>query len=84
MTSMVNQEILDQLPGTPLEALASPLDAWVAVFLVALLIVRLVTSFAERPGSPPRFRTLDIAAIPLFLGFAAIVYSRIQEILPLG
>jgi hypothetical protein len=84
MTSMINQRLQDGLPGTPSSALAFPVDAWIAGFLVVLLLFRLVTSAAERPGAPARFRIVDVAAIPLLLGFAAIVYSRIQEILPLG
>ena len=84
MTSMVNQQILEHLPGTPLQALAFPVDSLLAGFLIALLFVRLILTTADQTSGRPGLRVVDVAAIPLFMGFGAIVYARIQEILPLG
>jgi hypothetical protein len=84
MTSMVDAQIASHLPGTPLQSLAFPVDGWVAGFLIALLCIRLLLTAAKSPTARTGLRVIDVAAIPLFVGFAAIVYSRIQEILPLG
>jgi len=84
MTSMVNELIAAQLPGTPLQSLAFPVDSWLAGFLIALLCIRLVLTTASSPTARTGLRVVDVAAVPLFVAFAAIVYARIQEILPLG
>lgn len=84
MTTMINQQIADQLPGTPLQALAFPVDGWVAAFLIVLLCIRLLITTADPPGRRTGLQVVDVAAVPLFVGFALIVYARIQEILPLG
>lgn len=81
---MVNAQIAAHLPGTPLQALAFPVDSWVAAFLIGLLAVRLLLTAAMSPRARSGLRVVDIAAVPLLLAFAAIVYARIQEILPLG
>ncbi|MCJ7709328.1 MAG: hypothetical protein MUQ32_00715, partial [Chloroflexi bacterium] len=72
------------LPGTPGLALALPVDGLVAAFLIGLLIVRLLGSAASGPTGRPSLHVIDVAAIPLFLAFAVIVFARITEILPLG
>jgi len=84
MTTMVNQEIIAGIPGTPLQALAFPVAALVTAFLIGLLVVRLLGVAADRSGARLQLQVLDVALIPLFIAFAAIVYKRIQEILPLG
>jgi hypothetical protein len=84
MTTMVNAQIAGHLPGTPLQSLAFPVDGWLAGFLIALLCIRLLLAAAASPSVRTGPRVIDVAAVPLFLAFAAIVYSRIQEILPLG
>ena len=84
MTSMVNAQIAGHLPGTPLQSLAFPVDSWVAAFLIALLCIRLLLAAARSPTVLTGLRVVDVAIVPLFIGFIAVVYSRIQEILPLG
>jgi hypothetical protein len=81
---MVTDLITSTLPGTPALALALPLDGLVTVFLIAVLVIRLLISAARGATGRPELHVIDVAAIPLFLAFAIIVYGRVTEILPLG
>ena len=81
---MITDRITSRLPGTPGLALALPVDGLVTAFLIGLLIVRLLVSAARGPAGRPALQVIDLAAIPLFLAFAAIIHARVTEILPLG
>ena len=84
MTSTVTRGITDALPPTPGLALVDPTGGIIAVFLILLLLGRVLVQVAAVDRSSRVVRTIDIAAIPLMIAFAMILYARFQEILPLG
>jgi hypothetical protein len=84
MTATVTQFVIDSLPRTPGLALTVPIDGIVAGVLLILLVARLLLQAADTRAARRAYQTLDIAAIPLLIAFVIIVYTRIQEIMPLG
>jgi len=84
MTSTVAQLIADSLPTTPAQALALVTDGLVALLVIALLAARVLFQVAGEPRTGRVNRLLDVALLPLLAGFALILYTRLQEIMPLG
>jgi uncharacterized membrane protein len=84
VTAAISDLILSRLPPTPGLALASPVAGIVVGFLIALLVVRLLATVSSRRSSRWIVGVVDIAAVPLVLGFAVIALTRLLEILPLG
>ena len=84
MTSIVSRVVIETLPGTPGQALAAATGGILAAILVGLLIVRQLVQTAGRPHWREIVWTLDVAAIPLLIAFAVIVYERLQDLMPLG
>lgn len=84
MTPAINDLLLSRLAPTPALALASPVTAIAIGFLVALLVVRLLATVSAGRRGRWTVEVIDIAALPLLLGFAVVMLSRLAEILPLG
>jgi len=84
MTSTVANLIADSLPATPAQALALATHGLVALLLIGLLVARVLLQVAGEPRTGRVVRLLDVALLPLLAGFALILYTRLQEIMPLG
>ncbi len=84
MTATVTQFVVESLPRTPGLALSLPVDGIVAAVLIIVLVASLLLRVADTRAARVASQTLDIAAVPLLIAFVMIVYTRIQEIMPLG
>lgn len=84
MTSTVTGYVLENLPQTPGQALAAAPGGMLVGLLIVVLVVRLLVAVGGAPSSRAILRTLDIAAVPLFIALAFILSARVLEILPLG
>ena len=84
MTGTVIQIVVDSLPTTPAQALASPAHDIMLGLLILVLVARLLIRVREIPNAATITRTLDVALVPLFVGFVLILYVRLLEIIPLG
>lgn len=84
MTSTVTGYVLENLPQTPGQALAAAPGGMLVGLLILVLIVRVLVAVGGAPSARGAVRTLDIAAVPLFIALAFILSARVLEILPLG
>ena len=84
MTATVARLIAEALPSTPAQALAVATDWILAIVVIGLLTGRVLLQVAGRPRASRAARILDVATVPLVAGFALVVYTRLQEIMPLG
>jgi hypothetical protein len=84
MTGTVIQVVIDNVPRTPAQALASPAHAIVFALLLLVLVARLITRVATKPAEETITRALDVALGPLLAAFVLILYVRLLEIMPLG
>lgn len=84
MTSTVTGYVLDNLPQTPGQALAAAAGGMLVGLLIVILLVRVLVAVGGAPSARSVIRTLDIAAVPLFIALAFILSARVLEILPLG
>jgi hypothetical protein len=84
MTGTVIQIVIDSIPATPPQVLASPAHAIVLGLLIVVLVARLLIRVREIADAATITRTLDVALVPLFGGFVLILYIRLLEIVPLG
>jgi hypothetical protein len=84
VTGTVIQIVIDSVPRTPAQALASPAHGIVLVLLLVLLGLRLVVRVLELRSETRITQTVDVALVPLFVAFVLILFIRLQEIVPLG
>lgn len=84
MTSTVTGYVLENLPQTPGQALAAAPGGMLVGLLILVLLVRVLVAVGGPPSARAVVRTLDIAAVPLFIALAFILSARVLEILPLG
>ena len=84
MTSTVTGYVLQNLPQTPGQALAAAPGGRLVGLLILVLLVRGLVAVGAAPSARTVVRTLDIAAVPLFIALAFILSARVLEILPLG
>ena len=84
MTATVTRFVIDALPRTPGQALATPTEGIVAVILIVVLITRGLLAAAATERTQAICRVLDIAAGPLLSTLVFVLYARLEEILPLG
>jgi hypothetical protein len=84
MTSTVTRFVMDTLPQTPGQALAAAPPGLLVALLLVILVARLLIGVSDIPRARDAVRTLDVAAVPLFIALAFIFSTRVLEILPLG
>lgn len=84
MTSTVTGYILEALPQTPGLALAAAPGGILVGLLILILLVRVLVAVGGASSARQVMRTLDVAAVPLFIALAFILSARVLEILPLG
>ena len=84
MTSTVTGFVIDTLPQTPGQALEAAPAGILVILLIVILAARVLLAVADVPRARETVRTLDVAAVPLFIGLAFILSTRVLEILPLG
>ncbi len=84
MNSTVTGYVLENLAQTPGQALAAAPGGLLVGLLIVVLLVRVLVVVGGAPSARSVVRTLDIAAVPLFIALAFILSARVLEILPLG
>ncbi len=84
MNSTVTGYVLENLAQTPGQALAAAPGGMLVGLLIVVLLVRVLVVVGGAPSARSVVRTLDIAAVPLFIALAFILSARVLEILPLG
>ncbi len=76
--------VIVSLPTTPAQALALVTSGLVALLAIGLLTLRILLQVVGEGRTSWVSRLIDVAVLPLLAGFALILYTRLQEIMPLG
>jgi hypothetical protein len=84
MTATVTQVAIDNLPGTPGQALSSAAGGIVIAFLLALMVVRLMIVVADPERGRQARIVVDLAIAPLLAASIMLMVGRLLEIQPIG
>ena len=84
MTATITQVAMDNLPGTPGQALGSAAGGIVIAFLLGLMVVRLLLVVADAESSRSARVVVDLAIVPLLAAAIMLLVGRLVEIQPIG
>lgn len=76
MTATVNEIITDFLSSETYEVMSERVDGIAVMLLVVLLVEQQLLRVYVSAAPAPRYRSLDVAIVPLLMAFTLVVIVR--------